>query len=250
MTSMPIHDWTKTYAGAFHHFHVTWLVEIARSLNAGILPPGYYALGEQVIGGAVPDVLTLDSRGASKMPRGVDEEVEAAPDDLPSATITAVSEHPRVRPPARVIAVRHVSGQRLVAMVEIVSAGNKTDSTDLGAFVEKTVAALSKGIHVVLIDVHPPGSLDPRGVHNLVWSRLGEPAMPFLPERPLQVASYRSSGSIACYLEPLAVGESLPDAPLFLSPSRYVNLPLESTYQSASEALPRQVWEAPGHAGD
>ena len=50
---MPVHDWTRTYAGAFHHLHVTWLVEISRALNQGLLPPGYYALGEQVIGGAV-----------------------------------------------------------------------------------------------------------------------------------------------------------------------------------------------------
>jgi hypothetical protein len=34
-----------------------WLVEIARVLNNGLLPSGYYALGEQVIGGAMPDAL-------------------------------------------------------------------------------------------------------------------------------------------------------------------------------------------------
>ncbi|MBI4605693.1 MAG: DUF4058 domain-containing protein [Planctomycetes bacterium] len=240
---MPIHDWTKTYAGAFHHFHMTWLVEIARSLNSGLLPPGYYALGEQVIGGAVPNVLTLDARRAVEPPSGVHDEIEVKPGDLPSATMTAVSERPQVRPPARVIAVRHVSGQRLVAMVEIVSSENKTDSTDLGAFVDKTVGALSKGIHVVLIDLHPPGALDPQGVHNLVWMRLGEPPMPLPPGRPLQVVSYRSAGSIACFVEPRAVGESLPDAPLFLSPARHVSLPLEATYEAASAALPRQVWE-------
>ena len=62
MAVVPIHDWTRTYAGASDHLHVTWLVEIARALNAGLLPPGYYALGEQVIGGAVPDVLTQDRK--------------------------------------------------------------------------------------------------------------------------------------------------------------------------------------------
>jgi len=243
---MPIHDWTKTYAGAFHHFHLTWLVELTRSLNSGLLPPGYYALGEQVIGGAVPDVLTLDARSSSEAPSGIGDGVDGKPEALPSATLTAVSEHPQSRPSERVIAVRHVSGQRLVAMVEIVSAGNKTDSTDLGAFVEKTAGALSKGIHVVLIDLHPPGALDPQGVHNLVWTRLGEPPMPFPLERPLQVVSYRSAGSITCYVEPRAVGESLPNAPLFLSPARYVSMPLEATYQAASAALPKQVWEPSG----
>ena len=40
---MPIHDWTRVDAGIFHHFHVTWIPEIARALNAGLLPDGYYA---------------------------------------------------------------------------------------------------------------------------------------------------------------------------------------------------------------
>ena len=96
---MPIHNWKKTYAGAFHHFHVTWLSEIAKALNAGVLPKGYYALGEQVIGGAVPDVLTL----AERAPRDAEglkaEALEPGPASLPTATITAVAEIPRYPPP-------------------------------------------------------------------------------------------------------------------------------------------------------
>jgi hypothetical protein len=37
---MAIHDWTRVTAGTFHDFHQTWLVEIKRALNAGILPSG------------------------------------------------------------------------------------------------------------------------------------------------------------------------------------------------------------------
>jgi hypothetical protein len=40
------------------------------------------------------------------------------------------------------------------------------------------------------------------------------------------------------YLEPLAVGDRLPEMPLFLTPEEYVPVPLEATYQSAWEALP------------
>ena len=87
---MPIHNWKKTYAGAFHHFHVTWLSEIAKALNAGVLPKGYYALGEQVIGGAVPDVLTLEKREPQGGGGLKTETFEPEPLTLPKATITSV----------------------------------------------------------------------------------------------------------------------------------------------------------------
>jgi hypothetical protein len=236
---MPIHDWSRTYAGVFHDLHITWLVELKRVLNQGLLPPGYYALGEQVIGGAVPDVLTRDRSGSAAPAEAFARAGEAAAESLePLATITAVAETPRYPPRPRVIAVRHASGHRLVAMIEIVSAGNKNDAADLGSLVEKTVVALSKGVHVVLIDLHGPGSFDPQGIHNLVWAELGQEPVDFTEERSLQVVSYRSHGSISSYIEPLRVGDRLPDSPLFLTPSYFVRLPLEATYQAAFDALP------------
>jgi hypothetical protein len=57
--AMPIHRWTRVTARAFHDFHQTWLVEIKRALNGGILPPGFYALAERIAGGLGPKVLTL-----------------------------------------------------------------------------------------------------------------------------------------------------------------------------------------------
>ena len=56
---MPVHDWTCVIPGIFHDFHVSWIAESKRALNAGLLPAGYYALAEQIAGGLGPDVLTL-----------------------------------------------------------------------------------------------------------------------------------------------------------------------------------------------
>jgi hypothetical protein len=43
----------------------------------------------------------------------------------------------------------------------------------------------------------------------------------------------------ACvFLEPVAVGDALPERPLFLTPEVYVPMPLEAIYQSAWEAMP------------
>jgi hypothetical protein len=56
---MPIHDWSRVEAGIFHDFHLGWIAEIKRVLNAGLLPSDYFALAEQKSGPFGPDVLTL-----------------------------------------------------------------------------------------------------------------------------------------------------------------------------------------------
>ena len=61
---MPVHDWTLVDAGIVHAFHVTWVPEISRALNGGLLPGGYYALPEQHAGMAIADVLTLHASPA------------------------------------------------------------------------------------------------------------------------------------------------------------------------------------------
>jgi hypothetical protein len=45
--TMPLHDWTLVDAGIFHAFHVSWIPEIQKVLDGGLLPEGYYALAEQ-----------------------------------------------------------------------------------------------------------------------------------------------------------------------------------------------------------
>jgi hypothetical protein len=40
------------------------------------------------------------------------------------------------------------------------------------------------------------------------------------------------------YVEPVAVGDALPDMPIFLTADRYVPCPLEATYQTAWEQFP------------
>lgn len=51
---MPIHDWTRVIAGVCHDFHNRWITHLAESLNAGVLPAGYYALSEQQAAGFSP----------------------------------------------------------------------------------------------------------------------------------------------------------------------------------------------------
>src|SRR5438552_2507254 len=47
-STMPIHNWSRVEGGLFHDFHQAWTIEIRNALNAGVLPPQYFALAEQV----------------------------------------------------------------------------------------------------------------------------------------------------------------------------------------------------------
>jgi hypothetical protein len=62
------------------------------------------------------------------------------------------------------------------------------------------------------------------------------------------LASYAAGPRIEVYLNHLAVGALLPEMPLFIRPHRYVNVPLESTYQDAYQGMPafwRRVLDGP-----
>src|SRR5947209_18898031 len=86
---MPVHDWTQVPAGIFHHVHQRWIAAISDSLNAGRLPPGYYALAEQVAGDMWPDVLALQI----EVPNEDDDSTSGdGNDDTTGATAVSVAE--------------------------------------------------------------------------------------------------------------------------------------------------------------
>jgi hypothetical protein len=125
-----------------------------------------------------------------------------------------------------------------VAVIEIVSPGNKASISELRAFVEKTSSLIQQGINVLVIDLFPPTKRDPRGIHTAIWDEIGddEPTLP--ADKPLTLASYDAGPIKTAYVEPVAVGDVLPDMPLFLKPEHYVLVPLEATYQTTWSDFP------------
>ncbi len=55
------------------------------------------------------------------------------------------------------------------------------------------------------------------------------------------LASYESGGEQTAYVEPVTVGDTLPDMPLFLGDDLHVLVPLEPTYQAAWDASPEEL---------
>jgi hypothetical protein len=153
---MPAHDWMRVDAGIFHAFHLAWLGQLQAALNGGLLPAGYYAMAEQHAGAAIPDFLTLHTSppgGLPRHPRG-------------SGVATVTKTKPRVqrklvaraapRARRRTLAVRHVSGHQIVALLDIVSQANKDRRRSVTEFVNKVVAAIPFGIHTSVVDLFPP----------------------------------------------------------------------------------------------
>ena len=242
---MPVHDWTKTDAGIFHDFHQSWIISIRNSLNNGVLPQDYYAMAEQVAGGPIPDVITLESQV---------EQEESFESLEPNANAVAVMTAPPktqythegiLDPYARKatrIAIRHANGDRVVGFIEIVSPGNKQSQGALNALFDKLADAMGKGCHLLVIDLHPPTKRDPRGLHAEFWSsKFGDKNIPGCDaSKPLGMSAYHSTYVPKAYFQPFSVGEVLIDMPVFLTQDHYVNVPLEPTYLEAWNGVPKR----------
>lgn len=232
---MPMHDWKRVPAGIYHHFHHRWITAISDRLNEGLLPEDYYAMAEQQAAGFGPDVLTL--QGGDRRPDRDAGSTATAP-VRPQTRFTAQTDAEFYRRKKSSIVVRHVSGDRIVAMIEIISPGNKASTNGFRAFMDKVYELLEHRIHLLLIDPFPPTKRDPKGVHAAIWEAVED--QPFDPpaDKPLTLVAYECDLTTRAYIEPVAVGDVLPDMPLFLEPEAHIMVPLEATYAESWRALP------------
>jgi hypothetical protein len=243
---MPIHDWSRVDANVFHDFHQVWATNIRTALNAGLLPPGYSALVEQHAAGLVPDVLAVQRR-----PR-------RSPPDGPTSGGTLIATPPKTRHVIPMedetlaamgnrVVVRHRLGE-VVCVIEIVSPGNKAGRYAVERFVSKTAEFLRNGIHLLVIDLFPPGPRDPQGIHPLIAAEFGDKPFTLPEDKPLTLAAYVAGDLDAgrvptAYVEPVAVGDVLPDMPAYLDWPGHVLVPLEATYQTTWASCPADMRE-------
>jgi hypothetical protein len=236
---MPIHDWTRVAAGIFHAFHHRWISAISDVLNAGALPKDYYALPEQQAAGFGPDVLTLQTRSANDNEAGSGGTATIV-ETRPKTQFTAETDAEFYRRKKSSIVVRHVSGDRIVALLEVVSPGNKASGHALRALVEKACEFLEHRVHLLMVDLFPPGPRDPNGIHAAIWEEIQDEPFVLPKDKPLTLVAYECDLTTRAYIEAVAVGDPLPSMPLFLEPNGHVPVPLEATYQTAFAALPRR----------
>jgi hypothetical protein len=244
---MPIHDWTRVDAGLFHAFHQRWISALSDALNTGGLPPDYFALAEQTVSGPIPDILTLRlaSTGQETSDEAPGLSVATAP---PRTRVVERAEERIYARRADRIAIRHRHGE-IVAVIEVVSPGNKGSAYALRTFVEKAVKLIDQEVHLLVIDLFPPSKRDPQGIHKAIWDEVAEGDFELPADKRLSLAAYDAGPPTLAYVEPVAIGDVLPDMPLFLKPGSYVPTPLETTYQTAWSVFPaalKGLLEGPG----
>ena len=201
---MVIHDWARVPTGLFHHFRQDWSIEITRRLNHGILPKGMSALVEQSFG-----------------PRRTRDFYAGR---------------------ANRIVVKHHLG-RIIAVIEIMSPGNKDSRAALrlrGQGHRFPAPRRSRSARRSF----SPTVRDPFGMHKVIWDEIHEEDFAFPAGKDRILASYETGGERVAYVEPIAVGDLLPDMPLFLANGIDIKVPLESTYCAAWEASPEEMRQA------
>ncbi len=216
-------------AGIFHDFHQAWITNLRDALNGGILPPDYYALGDQVAVNSATNPF--------------------APDFPTSRFSESLDERRRFAEKQTLLAIRHAGDDdQIVAQIQIASTANKSSESAFESFVQSSVGILGKGIHLLLIDLVPLLAPVGCGVHDAIWRLIVGDDIDWTGGIGTAVVAYKAGPEMQAYVECAAVGDSLPDMPLFLTTEIYVPVPLETTYMSAFRGVPRrwkEVLEAP-----
>ena len=242
---MPIHDWTRVDAGTWHDFHQTWVVEMRQALNRGVLPAGYYVQAERRAGGYEADVLALEEADHDPADDGGGTATLVAP--ALSRTLVADTALAYAARASR-LAVRRADGDRLVALIELTSPGNKDRSSSVEDFARKAADALAAGVHVSIVDLFPPTHHDaPGGLVGAAGHECGFEQLELPADKRLCLGAMQAGPDMTLHAEPLAVGDALPDLPVCLAPGRWVPVPLAATYAEAFAGTPakyRRLLEA------
>ena len=251
MRAMTIHDWTRVDAGTWHDFHQVWAGAIRQSLNLGLLPAGFYAQVERHAGRFEADVLALEEADADTAENAAGDSAGGGTALLTAPTMSKrllADSAPAYAARANRVAVRRADGDRLVALIEIASPGNKDRASAVEAFARKAGAVFASGVHVSIVDLFPPTRHDlPGGLVGAAGHECGFERLELPADKRLCLGAAEADLDSSLYAEPLAVGDALPDLPVCLAPGRWVPVPLAATYAEAYSGTPakyRRVLEA------
>jgi Protein of unknown function (DUF4058) len=216
-------------------FHSRWIAAIADELNR-TLPPRYSAEIQIRLGRNVEaDVAEVELGFTESGPGGTaDGSVAVAAATWAPPAVTATM--PAVFPDSLVVEVRDTADSyRVVAVVELVSPGNKHRPENRRAFSAKSASYLQAGIGLVVVDIVSDARFN---LHDEFMETLGQESARMATGNALYVAAYRptrrdESNWIDVWAFPLGVGQPLPTVPLALRATATVPLDLEVTYSDA-----------------
>jgi hypothetical protein len=226
-------------AGLFHAFHQLWISALCNALNSGRLPADYFAMVEKgrfyrrrpgIWGTAAYYTLRDDTE------QNNDGHLEVQRLSLYRSELECYLSK------ANSLTIRQ--NGPIVAVIEIASWGYKKSRHAVQTFIENATALVRQGANLLIVDLFPPGHRDPNGLHKLIWDEFQEEPFELPLNKPLTLAAYVAGVPTVAHVEPVAVGDLLPDMPLYLDPVTYVPVPLEATYQATWGSCPKAMREA------
>jgi Protein of unknown function (DUF4058) len=131
-------------------------------------------------------------------------------------------------------------GRRLVAAIEILSPANKDRPESRGAFVNKVASLLKQDVCVSLVDVVSTKHFNMYAqllqFAEGVDTSLGEEP-PHLYAVTIRHREEKRQEILDCWYHSLAIGQSLPKLPIWISSELAVPLDLESSYEETCRTL-------------
>jgi hypothetical protein len=233
---MPLRDHFHPPLSELRHwesFHSRWAAVIADTLEAELLPPGYFAEVQIHVGNRVEvDIASFEeAQNAADQKGNGAVAVAAKVWTLPAPAMIM----PAIFPDRlEVLIFQTEAGPTLVAAIELVSPRNKDRKESRQAFAIKCANYLRHGIGLVVVDVVTNRKAN---LHNEMVGLL-ELGEAFLLSNELYAIAYRPAqhadeNLIQVWPHALSVGEELPVVPLPLDKGQFVRLDLDATYAEA-----------------
>lgn len=227
---------------AWQSFHAQWAGAMAADLNRR-LPKRFVAEAPMSLGSSVsadvveyegPSTGDQDAGGTSGQGGG-STALATETYTPPEADLTMAADFDtEVK-----VEVRDVTDDyRVLAVLELVSPGNKKEQGERERFASKYLSYLGKGIGLVIVDIVSECRWN---LHNeLVHLAERGPRVLMEGDPPLYVTAYRPvhrkrKDMIDIWTWPLSLGAALPAVPLALKGFGCVRLDLEATYSEACE---------------
>jgi hypothetical protein len=216
-------------------FNSAWASAIARHLNRGILPAGYYAIPNVELDTPIEiDVATLQEHQAES----------GLPDSgtslwtPPEPALTVALDYTSLEL-VEVQVLFDEDGPRLSAAIELVSPSNKDRPAERRAFAVKCVSYLHHGSSVIVVDCVTTRRTQ---LHDEIVGLLKSEEGGWKSPTQLYAVAYHAmkveeQRRLQVWPEALALGSALPRLPLWLGSDVCVPLDLEATYLATCDDL-------------
>ncbi len=222
-------------------FHGAWAAAMARLLNAGVLPAGYYAVPFLDRDGPVEiDVAALRDGQTPGGPDAADGRgtwVSTLPHMAVAVEWPSLDE-------LGVEVFRDDGDPLLAAVIELVSPRNKDRPRARQAFAAKCAGHLRHGRGLVVVDVVTTRQAD---LHADLLTALGadltdarKGALTTIAYQPVVLDD--RNGQLRTWPVELRIGQSLPTIPLWLASDLAVPLDLEASHAAACQDLRISAW--------